>query len=90
MAVLTHTVVSYNFPKGRDGKRRPETFHRVDRLHSKDPGLEDPALVHPGFRLVEPKSLQLGERGDNFYHQCSGFGCQVSATEAASLCRSRS
>jgi hypothetical protein len=93
MAVLTHTIVSYNFPRDRDGKRWPGIFHRVDRLHSKDPGPEDPALVHPGFRLVEPKSLQLGERGDggdNFYQQCSGVGCQVSATEVDPLDRSRS
>ena len=41
---------------------------------SKDPGPLGPALVHPGFRLVEPKSLQLGERGDMgdyIYQQCS-------------------
>jgi hypothetical protein len=60
---------------------------------SKDPGPEGPALVHPGFRLVEPKSLQLGERGDvggNAYRQCSGVKFQVSATEVGSLCLSRS
>jgi hypothetical protein len=48
-------------------------------MRSKDPGPEGPALVHPGFRLVESKRLQLGERGDegsNFYQQCSGVGCQ--------------
>ena len=42
---------------------------------------EGPALVHPSFRLVEPNSLQLGERGDedgNFYQQCIGVRCQVS------------
>ena len=52
---------------------------------------EDPALVHPGFRLVEPKSLQLGERGDirvYICQQCSGVRCQVSATEFDPLCRS--
>jgi hypothetical protein len=59
---------------------------------SKDPGPEGPALVHPGFRLVEPKSLQLGERGDiadYLYQQYSGVRCQVSATEVE-LGRSRS
>ncbi len=37
-------------------------------------------MAHPGFRLVEPKSLQLGERGDMddyLYQQCSGVRCQV-------------
>ena len=47
----------------------------------KNPSPEGPALVHPGFRLVESKSLQLGERGDgggNFYSsvQVSGVRCQ--------------
>jgi len=62
----------------------------------KDPGPEGPALVYPGFWLVEPKSLQLGERGDeggNFYQQCSGVppeADQVSATEIDPLDRSRS
>jgi hypothetical protein len=65
----------------------------VYRFLNKDPGPEGPALVHPGFRLIEPKSLQLGERGDeggNFYHQSSGVRCQVSATEVDPLDRSRS
>jgi hypothetical protein len=61
----------------------------------KDPGPEGPALVHPGFRLVEPKGLQLGERGDMddyLYQQSSGFRCRVSGstTEFDPLCRSRS
>jgi hypothetical protein len=43
-------------------------------------------LVHPGFRLVEPKSLQLGERGDMgvyVYQQCqvSGIRFQDSMIE---------
>ena len=36
-------------------------------------------MVHPGFRLVEPKSLQLAERGDMgdyVYQRCLGFRFQ--------------
>jgi hypothetical protein len=41
-----------------------------------NPSPEGPALVHPGFWLVESKNLQLGETGDMgdyIYQQCSGF-----------------
>jgi hypothetical protein len=43
-------------------------------------------LVHPGFRLIEPKSLQLGERGDmdDFTSsvQVSSVRCQERSLDA--------
>jgi hypothetical protein len=47
-------------------------------------------LAHPGFRLVEPKSLQLGERGDMddyLYQQCSGVRCRVSGVRFSNRIR---
>ncbi len=49
--------------KGKADLSECQNFEHLPQ-GSKDPGPEGPALVHPGFRLVEPKSLQLGERGD--------------------------
>ena len=60
----------------------------------KDPGPEGPALVHPGFRLVdpsptgrrvEPKSLQLGERGDMDDYLCQQCSARPGATADVKL-----